>query len=80
MNTTINENRFAGRMRAISDGSVAGTVFFNDETGEKVVPADVTVQQEGLSTVRIRFPSRYGIKSLVLAQGDTLTVNGIKSA
>jgi hypothetical protein len=75
MNMTINEVRFEGRMRAISDGSVAGTVFFNEETGEKMIPADITLQQEGLSSVRIRFATRYGIGSFSMGPDDTLMVN-----
>lgn len=74
MNTTIVEDKFPTRMRGTSDGSVAGTRFYND-TGDALVPVGVTVQQEGMSIVRIRFAARYAIESLVMGPDDTLTIN-----
>ena len=76
MNTTINAIAFPNQMRGLSDGTVAGTRFFNDENGEAMEPAGVTVQQEDLNLVRIRFDRCYGIRSVVLGPNDTLTVNG----
>ncbi len=75
MNITIHERRFPDRLTGVSDGSVAGTHFYNDENGEELAPDDVIVQQEGLSVVRVRFAPHYGIGSLVMGPDDTLTVN-----
>ena len=75
MNTTIHEPRFPNQIRGISDGSVAGTHFYDGATEQALVPIDVTVQQEGLSTVRIRFAAHYAIGSFVMGPGDTKTVN-----
>ena len=80
MNTTIESRTFPNHMRGVSDGSVAGTHFYNDDNGEELVPDGVTVQQEGLSSVRVRFPQRYGIGSLVMGPGDTLSVNAAPDA
>ena len=80
MNITVHEKKFPNHMRAATDGSVAGTHFFNDDTGKEMVPTDVTVQQEGLSVVRIRFARHFGIGSVVMGQGDTLTVNAVHDA
>jgi hypothetical protein len=76
MNITIHERKFPNHMRGVTDGSVVGTHFYNGDTGKELVPADVTVQQEGLSVVRIRFAQHLGIGSLVLGPDDMLTVNG----
>lgn len=76
MQTTINELKFPSSMRAVSDGSVAGTRFYNDQNGEELTPVGVTVQQEGMSEVRVRFDQAYGIGSFVMGPDDTLTVNG----
>jgi hypothetical protein len=76
MNFTVHERTFPNHLRGVSDGSVAGTHFYNGDTGKESVPAEVTVQQEGLSVVRIRFAQHFGIGSLVMGPGDTLTVNG----
>ncbi len=75
MNTTINERRFPHQMRGTSDGSVAGTNFYDGATKEALVPAGVTLQQEGLFVVRIRFAAHYAIGSLVMEPDDTLSVN-----
>ncbi len=75
MNTTTHAIAFPNRIRGLSDGTVAGTRFFNDENGEAIEPAGVTVQQEDLNLVRIRFDRSYGIRSVVLGPNDTLTVN-----
>lgn len=61
-------------MRATSDGSVPGTHFY-DDAGEVVQPAGITLQQEGMSAVRLRFAAHYAIESLVMGPDDTLTVN-----
>ncbi|HZG65526.1 MAG TPA: hypothetical protein VEZ12_02225, partial [Herpetosiphonaceae bacterium] len=74
MHTTIQEPRFPTQMRGVSDGSVAGT-HFSTTTGEALVLAGITVQQEGLSIVRIRFAAHYAIGSVVLGADDTLSVN-----
>ncbi len=78
MKTTIRNDTFPNRMTGVSDGSVAGTHFYNDENGQEMVPAEVTVQQEGLSLVRIRFAPRFGIGSFVMERDDTLSVNAIR--
>ena len=75
MNTTISEGRYPTPIRGATDGSVAGTRFYNSVTGVELIPSDVTVQQEGMSTVRIRFASHYAIPSFVMGPDDTLTVN-----
>jgi hypothetical protein len=75
MNTTIQESTSSSPLRGGSDGTVRGTHLYNDDTGNELVPAEVTVQQEGLSIVRIRFAQHLGIGSLVMGPGDTLTVN-----
>ena len=80
MHITVHERTFPNHMRAVTDGSVAGTHFFNDDTGNEMVPTDVTVQQEGLSVVRIRFAPHLGIGSLVMGQGDTLTITAVPDA
>ena len=80
MNTTLRERTFPYHMSCVSDGSVAGTHFYDDDTGEVLVPAGITVQQEGLTVVRVRFPPNYGIGSLVMGPGDTLTINAVADA
>lgn len=75
MQTTINEVKFPSSIRAVSDGSVAGTHFYDDPGGEELHPAGVTIQQEGMSEVRIRFAPAYGIGSFTMGPDDTLTVN-----
>jgi hypothetical protein len=75
MKTTINEGRFPNTMNGVCDGSVAGTRFYNNDTGEELVLPGITVQQEGMSEVRIRFASHYGIASFVMSKGDTFSVN-----
>ncbi len=75
MNTTIDAIAFPNQMRGFSDGTVGGTRFFNEENGEAMEPPGVTVQQEDLNLVRIRFDRCYGIRSLVLGPNETLTVN-----
>lgn len=77
MKTTINERRFPNNMNGVCDGSVAGTHFYNNDTGEELVLAGITVQQEGMSEVRVRFAAQYGIASFVMRKGDTLSVNEI---
>lgn len=77
MHTTIHEQKFPDNLRGVSDGSVAGTHFYNSATGEAMVPVGVTVQQEGMSSVRIRFPRHYGIGSFVMAADDTMTLNAL---
>ncbi len=67
-------------MRGVSDGTVAGTHFYNDENGMEFVPAGVTVQQEDLHLVRIRVDTRYGIGTFVMRADDTLTVYAIRDA
>ncbi len=80
MKTEIHERTFPNPMSCVTDGSVAGTRFYNDDTGAEMVPTDVTVQQEGMSEVRIRFAARYGIDSFVMGPDDTLTVNAAPAA
>jgi hypothetical protein len=75
MQTTINEGTFPSSIRAVSDGSVAGTHFYNEPGGDELLPGGVTVQQEGMSEVRIRFAPAYGIGSFIMGPDETLTVN-----
>ncbi len=75
MNTKIDALSFPNHMRGLTDGTVAGTRFFNEESGEAFVPAGVTVQQEDTYLVRIRFEPRYGVRSFVMGPDDTLSVN-----
>ena len=75
MHTTIHESRFPNQMRGVSDGSVPGTRFYSHDNDEEFIPAGVTVQQENLSTVRIRFAADYGIRSFVMGPDDTITIN-----
>ncbi len=75
MNTTIHEQTFPNQLRCATDGSVAGTTFYDDTTKDQMAPAGVTVQQEGLSIVRVRFAAHYAIGSFVMGPGDTRTVN-----
>ncbi len=77
VNTTIDEGNFPHPMSAVSDGSVAGTHFYNDDTGEEMAPSGVSIQQEGLSVVRVRFAPHYGIGSFVMGPDDTLTVTAV---
>lgn len=72
---TIDAPAYPHHLSAVSDGSVAGTRFFDDDSGEVLVPADVTVQQEGVSSVRVRFAPLLRIGSFVMGPGDTLVVN-----
>jgi hypothetical protein len=75
MQTSIEGSAFPYRMRGVSDGTVAGTHFFNDDDGAELPPGWVIVQQEDVSAVRIRFAPAFRIASLVMAADDTLTVN-----
>ena len=77
MNTAINTPTFPHHMSGVSDGSKSGTHFYNDDNGDELLLAGVTVQQEGLAVVRVRFAAHYGIGSLVMGPDDTLTVNAV---
>lgn len=77
MNTTIHEGNFPAHLSGVSDGSVAGTHFYNGATGEEIVLAGVTMQQEGLSTVRVRFAPHYRIVSFVMGPDEMVTLNAL---
>jgi hypothetical protein len=75
MHTIIPGGTFPEALQGISDGTVAGTHFTSTTTGKAVVPAGVTVQQEGLSVVRIRFARHYGLPSIVMGPDNTVAVH-----
>ncbi len=75
MHTMIKANTFPTSIRGISDGSVAGTCFYDIHSGERLVPAGMSIQQEGMSEVRVRFAAAYGIASFVMCPDDTMLLN-----
>lgn len=74
MNMIIDAANFPYHVRGVCDGTATGTRFY-DASGEELFLADITVQQEGLSSVRVRFAQKYGIRSLAIGPEDTLIIN-----